>query len=73
MSAIHTPDHFWVQLITEYSSHLDKLTKDLTSLYSSLESTAVLNAFKVGFVIWFLIDNSNIPVFINSRLLNMFE
>ena len=61
MSAIDTPDHFWVQLITEDSPHLDKLTKDLTSLYSSLESTAVLNAFKVGFVIWFLIDTSNIP------------
>ena len=59
MSAIDTPDHFWVQRITEDSSHLDELTKDLTSLYSSLDSTAVLNAFKVGFVIWFLIDTSN--------------
>ncbi|XP_067035394.1 tudor domain-containing 6-like [Acropora muricata] len=48
VSAIDTPDHFWVQRITEDSSHLDELTKDLTSLYSSLDSTAVLNAFKVG-------------------------
>lgn len=48
VSAIDTPGHFWVQIITEDSPQLDKLTNDLTSLYSSSESTAVLNAFKVG-------------------------
>ena len=63
VSAIDTPDHFWVQLITEDSSQLDKLTNELTSLYSSLESTTVLNAFKVGCVMWFFIDTDNIPSF----------
>ena len=54
VSAIDTPGHFWVQIITEDSPQLDKLTNDLTSLYSSSESTAVLNAFKVSCVIYIL-------------------
>ena len=48
VSAIDNPGHFWVQLITEDSPQLDKLTNDLTMLYSSSESHSVLNAFKVS-------------------------
>ena len=47
VSAIDNPGHFWVQLITGDSPHLDKLTEDLTMLHSSSESHAVLNALKV--------------------------
>lgn len=48
VSAIDNPGHFWVQLLTKDSPDLDKLTNDLTAMYSSSESHAVLNAFKVG-------------------------
>lgn len=54
VSAIDNPGHFWVQLLTEDSPHLDKLTNDLTELYSSSQSHAVLNAFKVSCQ-WYLL------------------
>ena len=50
VSAIDNPGHFWVQLITEDSPQLDKLTTNLTRLHSSSESQAVLNAFKVSLI-----------------------
>ena len=47
VSAIDSPGHFWVQIITKDSPDLDKLTNELTQLYSSSETHAVINAFKV--------------------------
>lgn len=48
MSAFENPGHFWVQLLTKDSPDLDQLTKNLTLLYASSESQAILNSFKVG-------------------------
>lgn len=48
VSAVENPGHFWVQLLTKDSPDLDQLTKNLTLLYSSSESQAILNSFKVG-------------------------
>ena len=47
VSAIDSPGHFWVQIITKDSPDLDKLTNELTQLYSSSEAHTVINAFKV--------------------------
>lgn len=57
VSALLSPDHFWIQVVSTESVKLDVLTKELTEYYGKLEQTeqrlqqGILSIFIIAHVV----------------------